>query len=191
VTNFNEVNKELEMFSPTLKNIPQVVVFNKIDVPQAEHKYEKFKASILPHIDHTRILAISAKQRVGLSSLMIRLRKFLTAVELANTESGSLAAVYENDRVDLTKIDNSEASDDFFIESNLKTAPGVFHIGGAKIEKAVQMTHWDYQESLVRFRRILDAVGIKDALLREGAKKGDTLHIGGMTFIFSPDTSKK
>jgi len=43
---------------------------------------------------------------------------------------------------------------------------------GAKIEKIVTMTNWDYYEAIDRFQRVLDAMGINEALKRKGAKEG-------------------
>ena len=43
---------------------------------------------------------------------------------------------------------------------------------GLKIEKIVTMTNWDYYEAIERFQRVLDAMGINEALKRKGAKEG-------------------
>jgi hypothetical protein len=46
------------------------------------------------------------------------------------------------------------------------------------------MTNWDYFESLLRFRRILEANGISDALKERGAKEGDLVMIDEYDFDF-------
>ena len=46
------------------------------------------------------------------------------------------------------------------------------------------MLNWTYFESLLRFQRILEAEGIHDALLDQGAKDGDLIVIGDYDFEF-------
>ena len=49
---------------------------------------------------------------------------------------------------------------------------------GQKIERAADMTIWEYEDSALRFQRILEALGIRKALTEAGVKEGDTVVIG-------------
>ena len=40
------------------------------------------------------------------------------------------------------------------------------------------MTYWEYHQSVRRFQRILEALGIDAALRDAGISLGDTVHIG-------------
>ena len=40
------------------------------------------------------------------------------------------------------------------------------------------MTYWEYDQSVRRFQRILQTLGIEDALRQAGVKTGDTVYIG-------------
>jgi GTP-binding protein len=40
------------------------------------------------------------------------------------------------------------------------------------------MTNWDYYEAALRFQRILEAMGITQALLEAGIQEGDPVVIG-------------
>jgi GTPase len=40
------------------------------------------------------------------------------------------------------------------------------------------MTYWEYDAAVMRFQRILEAVGISRALKEAGVEVGDTVHIG-------------
>jgi len=42
------------------------------------------------------------------------------------------------------------------------------------------MTYWDYDQAVTRFQRILESMGVSDALLEAGVRSGDTVHIGDM-----------
>jgi GTP-binding protein len=62
---------------------------------------------------------------------------------------------------------------------------GVWHVHGPYIEKIVAMTKWDYYAAVMRFQRILEALGITQALRVAGIAEGDTVHIGGIEFEWS------
>jgi GTP-binding protein len=51
-------------------------------------------------------------------------------------------------------------------------------VRGIAIERAAQMTNWDQEESLARFQRILEAMGVTMALREAGVSEGDTVFIG-------------
>jgi GTP-binding protein len=40
------------------------------------------------------------------------------------------------------------------------------------------MTQWEYDEAAVRFQRIMEAMGIAEALIEAGVRQGDTVLIG-------------
>ena len=49
---------------------------------------------------------------------------------------------------------------------------------GERIERAAAMTYWDYEEAVLRFQKILEVLGVSDALKAEGVTIGDTVFIG-------------
>ena len=61
---------------------------------------------------------------------------------------------------------------------------GVFIVTGERIEKLAKMTNLNHQDSLVRFDRQLHGMGVNDALREAGARDGDTVMIGDLTFDF-------
>ena len=42
------------------------------------------------------------------------------------------------------------------------------------------MTYWDYDQAVARFQRILESMGISEALREAGVQPGDTVYIGEM-----------
>jgi GTP-binding protein len=56
--------------------------------------------------------------------------------------------------------------------------PAGFRVSGQSIERAAAMTYWEEEQSIRRFQRILQTLGVEDALRRAGAKQGDTVFIG-------------
>jgi GTP-binding protein len=55
---------------------------------------------------------------------------------------------------------------------------GSFQVSGKRIERAAAMTYWDYEDALMRFQRILEAMGVSEALINAGVQVGDTVYIG-------------
>jgi len=47
------------------------------------------------------------------------------------------------------------------------------------------MTYWDYDQAVTRFQRILESMGVADALIEAGVKPGDTVTIGDMELEWS------
>lgn len=78
---FDAINRELQLFSPTLAAKPQVVVLNKIDIPHVAEKQTELMAAIRERMAHARLLAISAAGRIGTDDLVERTFKFLQKVK--------------------------------------------------------------------------------------------------------------
>ena len=60
-------------------------------------------------------------------------------------------------------------------------------IEGGAIERAAEMTYWEYFESVRRFHRILESMGIGDALRKAGIREGDPVLICGHEFEWTYD----
>ena len=61
---------------------------------------------------------------------------------------------------------------------------------GAGIERFVQMTNWDYTESLKRFQHVLEACGVNKTLVKLGVKEGDTVVIGEMEMFWNEEPKR-
>jgi GTP-binding protein len=53
-----------------------------------------------------------------------------------------------------------------------------WHVQGESIERAASMTYWEHSQSIRRFQRILQTLGIEEALRKAGVQSGDTVFIG-------------
>ncbi len=62
---------------------------------------------------------------------------------------------------------------------------GVWQVRGQYIEKIVAMTKWDYYDAVMRFQRIMEALGITQALRDAGVQEGDMVRIGKMELEWS------
>ena len=77
IGDFVAINKELQLFSPLLASKPQVVVLNKIDIPEVGDKIELLKRKISEAMPHKRLLTMSAAGRINVDEVIERSHKFL------------------------------------------------------------------------------------------------------------------
>ena len=77
IGNFKAINNELQLFSPTLAAKPQIVVLNKIDIPEEERTLDRLEEELQKEMAHTRLLKISAAAQMGTQELVERCYGFL------------------------------------------------------------------------------------------------------------------
>ena len=53
-----------------------------------------------------------------------------------------------------------------------------WRISGAAIERAASMTYWQHDGSVRRFQKIMETLGVDEALRKAGVQEGDTVAIG-------------
>ncbi len=59
-----------------------------------------------------------------------------------------------------------------------RTGAHAWRLTGAAIERAASMTFWEHDGSVRRFQRVMQALGVDDALRKAGIQNGDTVAIG-------------
>lgn len=93
---FNAINQELNLFSPTLAAKPQVVVLNKIDLDSVSQKEGALQEALLSAMTHTRLVCISAAQRLHVPTLLYKSWQFLKKLEQDEREAlGEVPALPE------------------------------------------------------------------------------------------------
>jgi len=167
---YEAINQELELFSPALAAKPQVVAFNKMDLPDVRDRWPEM-ARALRARGVAEPLAISALSGEGVEVLLLR-----AAATLAELPSQPVAQA-EPPPVIVAPEDKS-----FVIE---REPDGGWRVRGHHIEKIVIMTRWEYYDAVLRFQRILEALGITQALRERGVQEGDTVRIGEIELEWS------
>ncbi len=166
------INQELKEYNLRLTERPQVVVANKMDIPEAEENLSKFKEQVG---DEVQIFPISAVTRQGLRDLLF------TVADLVETTPEFPLHDEEEDkplRV-LYKYQKEEPTFEITRESD-----GTFVIKGEELEKLFKMTNFEREESIRRFARQMRGMGIDEALRQRGAKNGDIVKISEYEFEF-------
>ncbi len=163
---FAQINSELALFDPALGDKPQIVVLNKMDLPDVVAKWPSLKED-LKSKGYRDVYAISALTREGLKPVLYRAAQLLD-------ETPEYVYPKMEDRSELPVYRLDSDAQDYLI---LKTDRG-WRISGEALERAAAMTYWEHYQSVRRFQRILEAMGIDEALRDAGVEPGDSVFIG-------------
>lgn len=171
---FLKINEELRQYDELLGSRPQIVVMNKIDLPEAQERWPQFKARA--EEAGYQVVAISAAAHQGTEELMQLASHRL--VELRREEAERAAAAPVNDASG--PILRPRPDDQFTVE---KKEAHVFYVHGRKVERAVNMTDIENEEGMSRLEVTLRKMGVTQALEEAGVQVGD-LVVFGRTELF-------
>ncbi len=173
------INNELETYNLRLMERPQIIVANKMDMPEAEEHLEEFKKKLATNYDEfeelPQIFPISGIAHQGLENLLEATAELLekTPEFLLYDESDfQEEEAYYGFNPDEPEFAISRADDASWI------------LSGDKLEKLFTMTNFDRDESVMKFARQLRGMGVDEALRARGAKDGDIVRIGKFEFEF-------
>jgi GTP-binding protein len=161
LADYNQINQELALYDENLGERPQIVVLNKMDLPDVQAKWPQIESELRAR--GVEPLAISAATHQGIDTLVHRAFDTMAALPAAEPPAVDEMPVYEL----------PEEEVDFEIS---READG-FRISGKRIERAAAMTYWDYEEAVMRFQRLLDTLGVSAALRKAGIEEGDSVYI--------------
>ncbi|EAF3073886.1 GTPase ObgE [Listeria monocytogenes] len=167
------INNELEQYNLRLMERPQIIVANKMDMPDAEENLNEFKTKIAEAIP---VFPISAVTKTGLRELLLAI-----ADKLETTPEFPLNEILEQEDEDTVLYKYVAEEPDFEIS---REPDGTFVLSGAKIERLFTMTNFERDASISRFARQLRAMGVDEALRKRGAKDGDIVRLLDYEFEF-------
>ncbi len=98
--------------------------------------------------------------------------------QVINRAVQTLDSLPEEEEPEVAELPVYQLDDDPLAFTVSRTESGDFRVSGARIERAVAMTYWDYDQAVTRFQRILETMGVTEALENAGVKPGDTVFIG-------------
>lgn len=167
------INNELEQYNLRLMERPQIIVANKMDMPEAEENLKEFKTKIAEDIP---VFPISAVTKTGLRELLLGI-----ADKLETTPEFPLNEILEQEDEDTVLYKYIAEEPDFEIT---REPDGTFVLSGTKIERLFTMTNFERDASISRFARQLRAMGVDEALRKRGAKDGDIVRLLDYEFEF-------
>ena len=167
------INKELKEYNLRLTERPQIIVANKMDMPDAEENLEMFKEQLE---EDYPIFPISALTRQGL-------RDLLYAIADKIEETPEFPLDHEEEVTGVHRVlYKHEADPDAFTIT--RDPDGAYVLSGGKLERLFKMTDFSREESTRRFARQLRGFGVDEALRQRGAKDGDIVRLLEFEFEF-------
>ncbi|MBK8900740.1 MAG: GTPase ObgE [Anaerolineaceae bacterium] len=155
------INQELALYDVALEKRPQLVVLNKMDLPDAVAWEplieEEIKKAGYP------FMSISAVTGQNVQQMLYRVRRMLDEAPPPKTR--------HEDEIAVIRAANDEG---FTIEREDEG----WRVRGKQIERVAAMTYFEFDATLVRFQKILESMGISKALEEAGVQVGDIVHIG-------------
>ncbi len=167
ITDFETINKELEVFSPELSTRPQIVVANKIDMAEPE-QIEKFKNYI--EEKGLKLFTICAPIQEGTDELIKyvakELQKLPPIIKYEAQEAPVEEVKEEKGKFEIVKKGDS------------------YEVIAEWLHPLMDKTNPNDYEQLLYFQNVLEKSGIIDALRDYGVQNGDTVVIYDFEFDF-------
>lgn len=157
---YKVINKELESFNNKLLDKPQIVIANKMDLPNFKENLDKFKEKV-----DCKVYSISAETGEGLDEVLIALADIL--------DKTPKEPLYEEEKFESHVLYKFKKEQPFRVYKD----NDVFVVTGDEIEKLLKMTWFASDEAFMRFSRKLRKLGIDDKLKEMGIEEGDTVRI--------------
>ena len=157
---FAQINSELALFDPGLADKPQLVVLNKMDLPEVRERWPEVRAALEER--GYQPMSMSAVTGEGVRAVLYRAADLLSQVPPPP----------EPEAVPVYRVESDPR------EFTVTRIPEGWRVSGEAIERAAAMTYWEYDQSIRRFQRIMQTLGIEDALREAGVEEGDTVFIG-------------
>ena len=169
IDDYKQIRKEIEKYDEKLARKPEIIIANKMDLPDAKENLNKFKKKF----KNKEVIEISALNNEGLDNMMYRIANVLDSTELE--------PLYEETKFESHIIYKFKNEKPYTIT---KDDEGVWILKGQEIEKLLKMTKFTEDESVRRFARKLRGMGVEDELEKLGAKRGDDVQILDYMFTF-------
>lgn len=159
IGDYLQIKSELALYDEELAQKPQIVVLNKMDLPQAQEHWNTVQQFMTDR--GISLAGISAATQQGTRELMNTALQRLD--DLPKPVAPEEVPVFQFEEEETFEIVKEGAA---------------YRVVGPRIERAAKMTYWEYHEAVLRFQRILEALGVLDALRSAGVQPGDTVYIG-------------
>ena len=174
IEEWRAVAEEVRLHDPRLMERPMPLVVTKLDLPAARERWPEIRAAF--KADGADPIGVSAHDGTGLEAL----RKVL-ATALDAAEEAEAAADPRDTEMRVHRFDP--------LAEGWQVVPedGGFRVRGRRIETAAARTDFENEESRDRFWRMLERLGIDQALRDEGAGPGTTVLIGSAELEWGDD----
>lgn len=171
LADYESINEELALFDPELARKPQVVVLNKMDLPQAQALWPSVAKAM--KAQGQKAVSISAVTGEGVKDMLCSVAEMLESLPKEKPATAEVK-VFRPTPPSPPGRGGQRGGKAFTITWE----DGAWQVQGAEVERVGAMTNWDLDEAVQRFQRIAEAMGLKAALREAGVQPGDTVRIG-------------
>lgn len=158
------INRELALFSEDLGHRPQLVVINKIDIPEVRERLPQLRAALAAR--GIEPLAVSAAAGEGTATLVQRVWQDLSRLR----ESAPPAPGIEPQTPVLRPEPRPRVA--------VAKKDGRFEVHGRRVEAMAEMLDLAQDEARAEFYRRLQRYGVVNALHRAGVQNGSRVRFG-------------
>ena len=158
------INQELASFNTTLAAKVQIVVLNKIDIPEVREQISSIERKL--ESEGSPLVSISAATGEGVQNLIA---KTLAAIDKLPKEEVKL---YPTPKPLMNKIHNEPY--------RLTREGGVYVVYAPQVERLLPLANLDDWRVMVQVWKELERVGVVKALQEKGVEPGDTVRVGGV-----------
>jgi GTP-binding protein len=169
LADYEVINRELAQFSERLAAKPQLVVLNKMDLPDAQAWWPLVQDTMRER--GVEAHSISAVSKQGVQELLNRTMALLNELPPAEVFEEAPFVFRPLDKEDVFAIEREEDG---------------WRVKGKRVERVAAMTPFTLPEAAARFQRQLRAMGVVDALAEAGVEPGDTVRIGDQELEWTP-----
>lgn len=165
---YEVLREELGSFDQDLLKRPDLVVGNKLDLPEGKASWPAFEKALAAR--KLRGCAVSALSREGVEDFVRTLENVFISLP-PEEKAPELIPVLKPEEEGFT----------------VSCQDGTFVVQGKKLERLVAMTNLDSDEAVAYLQRKLRGAGLEVELKRQGARTGDLVVIAGFEFEFFED----
>jgi GTP-binding protein len=145
IEDFNKINEELKLYNDKLTTRSQIVVANKMDIPEARENYEAFKEEIEKR--GYKVFSMSAATREGIDEV----------INYAGT------IVKETEDIELVSEEEMLKEEDIKPkkeEIEINNEDGVFVVEGKSLQRLLYSVNFEDMESVQYFQKIMEKKGV-------------------------------
>ena len=165
VDDYLVINKELKQYNEKLGNLPQIVVFTKLDlIDNIDEKISKFKSQIK---DDVEIVPISSITRKNVDDLVKKVYQKLITLPKSEPIPVEQTALEVKDTTSV------------IIE---KLADHEWRLSGGYLDNLQRGIVFNDTQSLAYFQLRLQKDGIMDKFKESGVEDGDIMHFGALEY---------
>ena len=166
VADLELVDNELASFGQGLGGKPQMIVVNKVDVPEVKDRMNDYRKAF--EEKGRPLFFVSAATGEGVDALLGKALETLKALPAPPVEPRERVAVVDRPR---------RRSEESF---TITQQNGVYVLDAPAVERLVPMANLRDQRAILQIWKLLQRIGAVKELEAQGVEPGDTVRLGGV-----------